>query len=84
MNKNGMMKPVKKSFKLSKKLIAIIGAGVLIAIIGGIGRYSTMAPHASFPAVSTIDGIGCNSMEQSVFHIHAHMDIIINGVYFLV
>ena len=79
-----MMKPVKKSFKLSKKLIAIIGAGVLIAIIGGIGRYSTMAPHASFPAVSTIDGIGCNSMEQSVFHIHAHMDIIINGVYFLV
>ncbi len=80
-NKKGMMKPVKKSIKLSKKLIAIIG---IIAIIGGIGIYSAMVPHGSLPAVSTIDGIGCNPMEQAVFHVHAHMDIIINGVYFLV
>ena len=80
-NKKGMMKPVKKSIKLSKKLIAIIG---IIAIIGGIVIYSAMVPHGSLPAVSTIDGIGCNPMEQAVFHVHAHMDIIINGVYFLV
>jgi uncharacterized C2H2 Zn-finger protein len=83
-DEKGMMKPVKKSFKLSSKLIAIIGAGVLITIIGGIGIYSAMAPHASLPGIPTIDGIACNSMEQSVFHIHAHMDIFINGVYFIV
>ncbi len=47
-HKSGMMKPVKKSFKLSKKLIAIIG---VIAI------YAAMAPHVSFPAVRATDGI---------------------------
>ena len=83
-DKRGMMKPVKKSFKLSHKLIAVIAACVVIAIIGGTAIYYARAPHASPPAVSTIDGIGCNLMEQSVFHIHAHMDIIINGAYFLV
>jgi hypothetical protein len=77
------MKPV-KSFKLTNKLITLIGVGVLVAIITGIGIYYAIAPHTSLPAVSTIDGIECNPMEQAVFHIHAHLDIIINGVYFLV
>jgi hypothetical protein len=27
----------------------------------------------------TINGIGCNSMEQSVFHIHTHLTIFVNG-----
>jgi hypothetical protein len=82
-DKRGMMKPV-KSFKLTNKLITLIGVGVLVAIITGIGIYYAIAPHTSLPAVSTIDGIECNPMEQAVFHIHAHLDIIINGVYFLV
>ena len=73
-HKSGMMKPVKKSFKLSKKLIAIIG---VIAI------YAAMAPHVSFPAVRATDGIQCDSMEQLAFHVHSHLDIIINGAYFL-
>ncbi len=76
-----IMKPVKKSIKLSKKLIAIIG---IIAIILGIGIYAAMAPHASIPGIRAIDGIQCNSMEQAAFHVHSHLDIIINGVYFLV
>lgn len=80
-NKSDMMKPVKRSFKLPKKLITIIG---IVAIIGGIGIYAAMAPHASIPAVRAIDGIQCNSMEQSAFHVHSHLDIIINGAYFLV
>ena len=82
-DKRGMMKPV-KSFKLTNKLITLIGVGVLVAIITGIGIYYAIAPHTPLPAVSTIDGIECNPMEQAVFHIHAHLDIIINGVYFLV
>jgi hypothetical protein len=79
-NKNDMIKAVKKSFKISNKLIAVIAACVLIAIIGSIAIYYARG-HA---AALTIDGIRCNPMEQAVFHIHAHLDIIINGVYFLV
>jgi hypothetical protein len=80
-NNSHMMKPVKRSFRLSTKLITIIS---IVAIIGGIGIYSAMAPHASLQAVPTIDGIGCNSIEHTVFHIHTHLDIIINGVYSIV
>jgi hypothetical protein len=84
-NKNGMMKTVKKPFKLSSKLIAVIAACVVIAIIGGTAIYYARASHALFPAaLLTIDGIQCNVVEQLLFHIHAHLDIIINGVYFLV
>ncbi len=79
-NKNNVIKAVKKPFKISNKLIAVIAAGALIAIVGSIATYYAR-DHA---AALTIDGIGCNPMEQAVFHIHAHLDIIINGVYFLV
>ena len=78
-NKNDMIKAVKKPFKISK-LIAVIAAFVLMVIIGSIAIYYARE-HA---AALTIDGIGCNSMEQFAMHIHAHVDIIINGVYFLV
>src|SRR5215469_6641807 len=77
-NKNDMI-TLKKPFKISNKLIAVVGACALIAIIGSIAYYAK--DHA---AALTIDGIGCNPMEQAVFHIHAHLDIIINGAYFLV
>ena len=82
LNKNTITKPHKISFKLSNKLIAIIGASILVVIIGSIGLYSAMAPHTPLPL--TIDGIQCNAFEQLLFHIHAHLDIVINGQYFLV
>ncbi|MFZ0221325.1 MAG: hypothetical protein WCC17_23985 [Candidatus Nitrosopolaris sp.] len=78
-NKNEMMKTV-KPFKIRNKLIAVIAACVLIAIIGGIAIHYARAPAAAL----TIDGVQCNVVEQLLFHIHAHLDIIINGVYFLV
>ena len=61
-NKNDVMKSVKlsKSFKLSNKLIVIIG---IIAIIGGIGTYYAKTPHVIPAAALAIDGIGCNPME---------------------
>ena len=80
-NDSDMMKLVKKPLKLPKKFIAIVG---IVATIVGIGIYAAMTPHALLPAVRAIDGIGCNSMEQFAFHVHSHLDIIINGVYFLV
>ncbi len=82
-NRNCMMKTVKKSFRPSNKLLIIIGT---IVIIGGVSIYYAKTPHQALiqSAALAIDGIGCNPMEQAVFHIHAHLDIIINGVYFLV
>jgi hypothetical protein len=82
MNNSGMMKkPLKKPLKLAKKLIAIVG---VVATIVGIGVYAAMTPHALFPAVRAIDGIQCNSIVQSAFHVHSHLDVIIHGVYFRV
>jgi len=72
-NKNN----IKKSFRPSKKVSAAMGAGLLVAIIVGIGVFSATAPRA--PAALTIDGIQCSSFEQLVFHIHSHLDIFING-----
>src|SRR5215469_5170850 len=80
-NNSSMTKTVKKPFKLPKNLIVI---GSIVAVIAGIGIYVAMTPHALVPGVQAIDGIGCNSMEQSAFHVHSHLDIIINGVNFLV
>jgi hypothetical protein len=75
-NNSSMTKTVKKPFKLPKKLIVI---GGIVAIIVGIGIYATMTSHALIPGVRAIDGIGCNSMEQSAFHVHSHLVIFING-----
>ena len=75
-------KSIKKYFKVSNKLIAIIGVGIVVAIIAGIGVYSVIAPRPAFPLA--IGGIQCNPSEQLLFHIHTHLDIIINGQYFLV
>jgi hypothetical protein len=80
--KNVAAKAIKKDFKLSHKLIAIlIGVGFLAAIIGLVVIYFGTVPKASS---FTIDGIQCNPSEQLLFHVHAHLDIIINGQYYLV
>jgi hypothetical protein len=72
--------------KLSKRLIVIIiGVGILVAITGGIGGYYyTMESKSSSSSRLTVDGIQCNPMEHVAFHIHAHLDIIINGKSFTV
>jgi hypothetical protein len=76
-NRNNVITPVKNSFKPSKKVIASIGVGILVAIIASIGVFSATAPHV--PSALTIGGIQCSSFEQLVFHIHSHLDIFING-----
>src|ERR1700751_167201 len=70
-NSRMMMKPLKKPLRFPKKLIIIVG---IVATIAGIGIYAAMTPHALFQAVRAIDGIQCNSMEQSAFHVHSHLD----------
>jgi hypothetical protein len=80
--KNMDVKAIKKDFKISHKSMAIfIGAGILAAIIGlALGYFGTVSKVSSL----TIDGIQCNPSEQLLFHVHAHLDININGQYYLV
>lgn len=73
---------VEKSSKLSNKLIALFGSGILVAVMSGIMSCTAMTSQPSSPLI--VDGIQCNPSEQLLFHIHAHLDIIINGHYFLV
>ena len=62
----------------------VIGIGVLIALVVGIGVYSVIRPITSSASSPTIDGIQCNTMEQANFHIHAYLDIFINGKHYIV
>lgn len=65
--------PVKKEpFKVSKKIIII----ALVILVVGI---STAYMESSSHAPPNIDGMECNQMEQAVFHIHAHLDVYVDG-----
>lgn len=78
-----------RSFRLSKTVLAIVvgvvSIGILVAIIiaaGQVNRGFLSQSQSPSPSPSTplsVDNIQCNTMEQSIFHIHAHLDIIING-----
>jgi hypothetical protein len=53
---------------------------------GGLGPEQVPVPAAATlaaPAASVtgqkVDGIGCQSMEQTLFHVHAHLTIFVNG-----
>jgi hypothetical protein len=67
------------SFIHSKKLIIAAIIGVLIAFSAGIGVYYTMGINSNPQNNLTIGGIECNSMEQLQYHIHAHLDVYVNG-----
>lgn len=55
--------------------------GVIVAAAIGIGLAIASSKALSGAGVSAlpIDGIQCNNVEQLVSHIHAHLDIFING-----
>jgi len=55
--------------------------GVIVAAAIGIALAvaSSKALTGSGVSASAIDGIQCNNTEQLVSHIHAHLDIFING-----
>src|SRR2546425_954256 len=61
----------RKPLRISKTWAVFIG--IFVLIIAG-GTYWALTPHASL----SIDGISCNSLEQTVSHTHAHIDIFIN------
>jgi hypothetical protein len=68
-----------RSLTQSKKLVIVSVIGVLVALTAGIGVYYTMGANSNPQNSLTIDGIQCNSMEQLQYHIHAHLDVYVNG-----
>jgi hypothetical protein len=74
----------RRSWKYSKKLVIIvISVSILIAAVTAaiyIGVYHSGWPNTPTAASAlTVDGIQCNTNEQLLFHIHAHLDIFVNG-----
>jgi hypothetical protein len=76
----------KASGKLNLAPISSLGALKAAPAAGGLGPEQVPVPsaaaHAS-PAASVtgqkVDGIGCQTMEQTLFHIHAHLTVFVNG-----
>jgi hypothetical protein len=64
-----------------KKIKRLVMIGVIVAAAIGIGLAIASSKVLSGSGVSAlaIDGIQCNNVEQLVSHIHAHLDIFMNG-----
>jgi len=76
----------KASGKLNLAPISSLGALKAAPAAGGLGPEQVPAPSAvalASPAASVtgqkVDGIGCQTMEQTLFHIHAHLTVFVNG-----
>ena len=81
---NDTAKVMKKSgSKNSKKMIIVISVSILVIAVTAayIGVYYSVRPNTSAASASalTVNRIQCNANEQLLFHIHAHLDIFING-----
>jgi hypothetical protein len=65
---------------------SIIFVAIISLTVSGLG---VVAPHLAYaqknpsssavPSTTMIDGIQCNTIEQLLFHIHAHLDVFVNG-----
>jgi hypothetical protein len=76
----------KASGKLNLAPISALGALKAAPAAGGLGPEQVPVPSAAAlasPAASVtgqkVDGIGCQTMEQTLFHIHAHLTVFVNG-----
>ena len=65
-----------KPFKHRNKLIAI---GVIAAVVAGLAFYAHKADNTVVTTFPSIDGIPCETQEYGTFHVHAHLDVFVNG-----
>src|SRR5207245_8855790 len=65
-----------KANKNRNKLIVI---GVIAAVVAAIAFVSYRLDNTKSDTYAVIDGIECNTNEYLVFHIHAHLDIFVDG-----
>jgi len=76
-NKDGDKKvPDNKGSKNKNKLIAI---GIIAAIGAGVAYYLHESDNTVDTTYAVIDGIPCETQEYTTFHIHAHLDVFVNG-----
>ena len=74
--RNNRANKIMKNRKINK--LIIIGIIVSISLVIGFAMTNIKIlsnANASVP----IDGIKCEAMESTIFHIHVHLDIFING-----
>src|SRR5487761_2457629 len=56
-----------------------IALGIIAAIIAGVAYVTYRSDNTVDTNFASIDGIPCETQEYTTFHIHAHMDIFVNG-----
>ena len=57
-----------------------LGASVTLAAMALDMSYSIReGVFSSTPNMTMVDGIRCDTMEFTTFHIHAHLDILVDG-----
>ncbi len=63
--------------KKSNKFLVI---GIIAAVVAAIAVVSyKLDTNTVDTNVSTIDGIPCETQEYSTYHVHAHLDVFVNG-----
>jgi hypothetical protein len=68
--------------KKNYKRLTVITMSILVAICVSVGILTTMTPNTLLASASSsigTDNIRCEVIEHLTFHIHAHLDIFING-----
>jgi hypothetical protein len=61
------------------KRVVVIGLIVLAIFIGISLAVTSNKLLPSYSTALSVDGIQCNTSEQLLFHIHAHLDVFVNG-----
>ena len=73
---SGSKKAAEGPARSKNKLIA---AGIIAAIIAGTAYFLLKTDDSVDKSYGAIDGIPCETREYSTYHIHAHLDVFVNG-----
>jgi len=63
----------------SKRKNKFIVIGVIVAVVAAIAFYGYRLDNTIDSSFASIDGITCETKEYSTFHVHAHLDIFVDG-----
>jgi len=69
----------RRAVRTRRMTIVGIIAAVVLAVAGIAYLVITQSHTPANPAYPAIDSIACDELEQSAFHIHAHVSVYING-----
>src|SRR5690242_9910791 len=72
---------MKQPKKMRNKMIALAVVGGIVAVIAFI---SYNLDNSTSSKAALIDGIECDAVEYGTFHVHAHLDVFVNGQPYIV